>query len=244
MIQMTRTIRTTRRISRPLVLALVFIASSAHASFSRSDKDKPCPIRSLDAGPVVGEIKSVVDGDTVHVTGKDNKNYKIRMVSIDAPETNYEGKSQGYWGEAAHDRLAELLPVGTEVRVELDATPCDQYGRILGHVWKGKQNINRQMVADGFAVNYCIYPNVRHCEEFGELTDKNQVAKKGVFSDPGFELPYEWRRLTGKRPFEKFVGSIESHDVYKPGSYDRVSVGQRVFFMKEKDIQPPFHLSD
>ncbi|MCP3775777.1 thermonuclease family protein [Paenibacillus sp. MZ04-78.2] len=105
-------------------------------------------------------VASVVDGDTIHLTTPVLGVTKLRFLSIDTPEKNYEGQSQGYYAEAASAKLAGLLPVGTEVVIETGQDPIDGYGRLLAHVYVKSTglDVNKEMVRTGNAVNYFIWP--------------------------------------------------------------------------------------
>ena len=183
----------------------------------------------------------VVDGDTVKIN-YNGKLLSVRMLTMDTPETHYEGQSQGFWGDTAAAKLAELTRGVTLARIELGEEACDHYGRILGYLWVGEKNINREMIAEGLAVNFCVYPSLKHCEEFANLVQKNIDDKRGIFSgDPEVDLPYNWRREISNRPYDKFVGNLETFEVVSPEKQEQVPVSQRVFFMKKSAIKAPFH---
>jgi micrococcal nuclease len=111
---------------------------------------------------------------------------------------------------------------------------------MLGHVFKGEQNINRQMVYEGLAVNYCIFPNERYCRDYARLTERNIAEKRGMYSDSSVELPYEWRRRVSGREDDKWVGDMFTHEVFRPGNLDEVPVGNRMFFLNENQIHDPY----
>jgi len=184
-----------------------------------------------------------VDGDTVMVR-TDSGVYSVRMLGIDTPETHYLGKSQGEWGEKAAARLKVILPVGSDITLEFNSEGCDKYGRVLAYVFKGKKNINAQMAKEGWAVSYCVGPDTKYCDEIGDSVNAAIAAKKGMFSDPDLELPYDWRRRVSNRGWESYVGNLRTHEVFEPGSNDRVPVGDRVFFMNRYDIHAPFALAN
>lgn len=192
------------------------------------------------------EISGVADGDTVKVKTDDGV-FSIRLLSIDTLETKYQGKNQGYWAKFASDRMKNVATVGSKVSVELDQAACDGYGRVLGYVWMGKKMLNEQMLSEGLAVNYCIYPNDRYCKDFADISAANIKAEKGIFKDykrKKIELPYEWRRQISNRPYEKYVGNIDTWLVRKPDEVVKVPVAQRVFFMKASDVHAPYKFED
>jgi micrococcal nuclease len=186
-----------------------------------------------------GVVDRVVDGDTTMVQTATG-NYSIRMMGIDTPESHYLGKSQGEWADKATARLRRILPEGTPVALELSDTPCDKYGRVLAWIHKGDINVNSLMVKGGYAVNYCIAPDMKYCEEFGAYVEKAMASRAAMWSQDQVELPYEYRLRVGNRTQTKWVGNMKTKDVFKPGQTEKVPVADRVFFMEREDIRAPF----
>lgn len=207
----------------------------SHIEKSKCDQNRPIE------GTVT--VLDTADGDTITVKAKSGA-YAVRMIGMDTPETHYFGHNQGKWGEIAAERLAELLPKGTKVRLEFSPGYCDAYGRVLAHIFKGKQHLNKLMVKEGLAVNYCMYPSVAHCDEIGRLA-KNAIKKRlGMFVDSNVELPYDFRRRISKRGQTSYVGSLITKVVYRPGLQDRTPVDERIFFSNESSVKEPFHVVD
>lgn len=91
----------------------------------------------------------VVDGDTLYVLvdlGFDLwKRTNVRLARIDAPERYATG------GQAAKDRLTQLLPAGTVVTLKSER--LDQYGRAIGDVILADgRSVSDIMVEEGYAV--------------------------------------------------------------------------------------------
>jgi endonuclease YncB( thermonuclease family) len=209
--------------------------TETHVEKSKCDRSKPIEKNVT----VVG----TADGDTISVKARSGV-YAIRMIGMDTPETHYFGHTQGKWGDIAAERMAELLPAGTKVRLEFSPSYCDSYGRILAHIFKGEVHLNRLMVKEGLAVNYCMFPSVAYCDEIGQLA-KNAIKKRlGMFVDSNVELPYDFRRRISKREQSSFVGSLITKAVYRPGQQDRTPVDERIFFSNESSVKAPFHVVD
>lgn len=142
------------------------------------------------AGPV-REARScvvarIVDGDTF--TCRDGT--RVRPIGIDAPEV-----SQRPFGRQARAALAELLPVGTEVRLERDVQLVDRYGRLLAYVWRDTLLVNWAMLRDGWAVLYTIPPNVQYVDEFTEAQAAAREQRWGLWAVDAFDcLPQDHRR--------------------------------------------------
>lgn len=186
-------------------------------------------------------VETGVDGDTVYIRAKSGS-YSIRMIGMDTPETHYMGSSQGEWGETAADRLKEILPEGTKVRLEFSPDVCDKYGRILAHVFKDEMHVNREMVKEGLAVNYCMFPSVAYCTELSKEVAKAIKNRTGMFGDSKLELPYDFRRRISNRRQASYVGSIRTKLVQIPGNQDKVPVAERIFFSRESDVKNPYHV--
>ncbi len=95
------------------------------------------------------EIVRVVDGDTVDAEvdlGFDVKlSARFRMQGINAPEKNTQE------GKKSLERLAELLPVGSQVVVQTTKDKREKYGRYLGTFLVAGKSVNQQLVDEGFA---------------------------------------------------------------------------------------------
>lgn len=90
----------------------------------------------------------------------------VRLVGIDAPETfTVEGHPPGnqlVHGEASRNFLRSLLPGGTVITVVTDRVEVDEMGRVLGYVYRGALDVNRELLRQGHAVTHVIWPNTYH----------------------------------------------------------------------------------
>lgn len=184
-------------------------------------------------------VDKVVDGDTIRLQDPVLGTKKVRLLSVDAPETHYEGKGQEPWGQKSADYLSALLPEGTKITIETDQEEKDRYGRLLAHIKKGKQNINLEMVKQGHAVTYFIYPNQNHFKVFQDAYLQAKRAGKGMWnsSNPIPELPFEFRaRISHKKP-EKYIGNYNSKQYVTPEKYKEIPIEKRIFFFSEADAK-------
>lgn len=82
-----------------------------------------------------------------------------------------------------------MLPIKTNV--SLMGCLKDPYGRTVAEVLNHKgENINKKMLELGYAV---VYPYQKGCDEYHEIQKKAKHHKLGVFSDPTFQNPWEYR---------------------------------------------------
>ncbi|WP_349408762.1 5'-nucleotidase C-terminal domain-containing protein [Pseudalkalibacillus sp. SCS-8] len=181
-------------------------------------------------------VDRVVDGDTVYIQDSVLGTTKIRMLSMDTPETNYNGNTQGAHAEAATEELKRLLPAGTAITLEVGDQPTDSYGRLLAHVKKGELNVNMEMVRLGRAVPYFIYPNMKHFEHYNTAAKEAIENGRGMWNpaDPIAELPYEFRFNLRGGP-DKFVGNYFTKEYVSPERWEEIPVEDRVFFFTEQE---------
>ncbi len=205
------------------------VASNKDVRKSEDQSDSPSLSRRFSSS-----VKSVVDGDTLHLQKPVLGATKVRLVSIDTPETNYQGDSQGYYAEEATRVLKDLLKEGDKVDISVGDDPFDQYGRLLAIVIEKKENINKELIAKGMAVPYFIYPNLENFEEYGKTVVKAKECGKGLWNPdrPIDELPYEFRFNKRGGP-NKFVGNYQTKEYVEPEKWESVAIENRVFFLKE-----------
>ena len=91
-----------------------------------------------------GRIVGIVDGDTVDLL-VERTQHRIRLDQIDTPERGQP------WGNRARQALADKV-FQEDVRVEVSDT--DRYNRLIGAIWLGDRDINREMVREGHAWAY------------------------------------------------------------------------------------------
>lgn len=188
--------------------------------------------------PMKAVVSKNVDGDTVDIEIK-GKKIGIRFLNIDTPETHYKGKNQGAWAFNAAKFLEQTLPMNTAVKLEFEGERCDHFGRILAYVYQGTKQINRLIIENSLAVNYCIFPNVRYCVDYAKTVESNIRARRGLFGSRT-AVPYEWRKSIDQAPWDKYVGSLKSMLVYSKKDLKMVPVAERIFFMKKADVKAPF----
>ena len=178
-------------------------------------------------------VSSITDGDTLRITPALDGITVVRFLHIDAAET-----SQSPWGNQATSALLQLLPAGTEIRIELEQMRIDPFGRLLGHVIRRDGvDINREQLRNGNGVLFVIWPNVGRFEDYRAAEIEAQQAGRGIWNsaNPLTELPFEYRlRTDGGTPF-RFVGDYFTRQFVAPADYRKVDVNNRIFFNTSGD---------
>lgn len=101
------------------------------------------------------KVLRVVDGDTFDAVvdlGFDvSLNLRIRMAGINTPELKSKIVVERQKAQLAKDFLTEKI---TGKDILLDSSGQDKYGRWIGVVHIGKENVNNTMVEKELAVKY------------------------------------------------------------------------------------------
>jgi micrococcal nuclease len=91
-------------------------------------------------------VAKVVDGDTVDVSDGTVK-FRIRIAGMDAPEHDQA------FGQNAKAELIDLVG-GKEITIKPIGEGIDRYGRSLGQIFVGGQDVSLLMIQKGFAYYY------------------------------------------------------------------------------------------
>lgn len=135
------------------------------------------------ADPSVGQVARITDGDTIHVEigGGDET---VRLIGIDTPESVDPRSPVECFGKEASAHLAELIPVGTAVRLVRDVEARDRYDRLLAYVYRASDDlfVNRQMALEGYADLLTYPPNVAHVDDLLAAVQEARDAGRGLWS--------------------------------------------------------------
>ena len=143
--------------------------------------------------PAVGQTvisgrAAVIDGDTLDIRG-----VRIRLHGIDAPEGGQVcARSNGAaWqcGEASARALERYL--GSAV-VRCQPNGQDRFKRTLATCFKGTEDLNSWMVANGWAVAFR-----RYSMTYVPAEERAQKARLGLWAGT-FQMPWDWRATQGR----------------------------------------------
>ena len=126
-----------------------------------------------------GKVVSIHDGDTITVL-QNKQQIKVRLFGIDAPELKqpYGKKSKQFLASLIAGQVVEVEPKGK-----------DRYKRTLGIIHHKGQDINAQMVLNGYAWAYVKYSKIYVDQE--SLAREN---KHGLWQSSNPTPPWEWRK--------------------------------------------------
>lgn len=128
-----------------------------------------------------------VDGDTIDVDidlGFDVclKDVRFRLSGIDTPEKFTSDVEERVFGNASSVRLAELLPIGSTAIVKSGVNKSgknvkEKWNKWLGEFFVNGNNINKQMIAEGYAVAY--YGQNKADLEMAHLSNRQKLLYEG-----------------------------------------------------------------
>lgn len=133
----------------------------------------------LFADPI--QIIKIYDGDTITALTSQKEKIKIRLYGIDAPELKQP------FGKASKRHLIDLI---SNKSLNINEKGKDKYGRTLAVLYNGDQDINAQMVIDGYAWAYDKFS-----KDYVTFQQNAQLLKKGLWIDKDVVRPSDFRKL-------------------------------------------------
>ncbi len=133
-------------------------------------------------GQFEGRVISVIDGDTVLVLDAAQREHRVQLASIDAPELCQD------FGGTAKEALEQIVK-GKPVAIEW--TTRDRYERVIGVVQFERRSVNLQMVEDGWAWQD---PEYDQSKEFADAERTAREKRLGLWAAKFSQPPWEFRK--------------------------------------------------
>ncbi len=131
----------------------------------------------------VASVASVIDGDTIEVHGQ-----RIRLHGIDAPESRQLCRLGGKSWQSGKDADNALADKISHRPVTCEDLGRDRYDRIIARCTVAGEDLEKWMVANGWALAYRRY-SLDYVDEEADA----QAARRGIWAGE-FVKPWEWRR--------------------------------------------------
>ena len=150
-------------------------------------------VLALAGGAVAADLRviRVSDGDTFTGLDAENRQVKVRLHGIDAPEAKQP------FGNVSKQALSDLIAGKT---VSVEEVDRDRYGRVVGRVTIGGKLVNAEQVRAGLAWRYVQFDRRN---EFGGLEDEARRQRRGLWADAHPIAPWEWRKTEKERKAAK-----------------------------------------
>jgi micrococcal nuclease len=161
------------------IISLIIVLIGALIGLHETKQQKP---ETSTTTPLTYPVLHIIDGDTIVVktpTGED----KVRLIGIDAPETNATNGAVECFGLEATEFLRYELEKET-VTLELDSTQDerDTYGRLLAYVFLNGTNVNQLLLEGGYAREFTFNKAYHYRDSFKQSEVTAKEAKKGMWS--------------------------------------------------------------
>lgn len=148
----------------------VFITSAQPKIHSSSSLSKDLPSK----GPF--RVTRVIDGDTLVLDNGET----VRLIGVDAPETNHPEIPVQRFGKEATEFLRRFAE-GFECLLEYEPDDIrDAYGRLLAYVFIGGELANAEIIRRGYAYAYTRFPFSRK-DEFMALEREARRRQYGLW---------------------------------------------------------------
>lgn len=134
----------------------------------------------------LAKVIKVIDGDTFVV----NTGAKIRLLSVNSPETGRDNQKAMPYGDAAK-KFATISLLGKPIYLTYDVQKKDKYGRTLAYAFlenpdKGGnvENImfNAILIKQGLAQTYASQPNTKYLNDLRKLQQEAKRQRIGMWS--------------------------------------------------------------
>jgi len=173
-----------------------------------------------------GTVTTVYDGDTLQVKLTTGEKEKIRLIGVDAPETNSE--DPGIRLKALlSKRFAFKFLYQKQVKIEYDWEKRDKYGRLLAYIWTEDGTFfNELIIQRGFAAAYTRFkfkPEYR--ERFLKTEEYAKTRGNGLWKKEPFPL-------IQKKEFSESMGQLVSYEFVCEKIEDK---GNLILLVSEKD---------
>jgi micrococcal nuclease len=139
------------------------------------------------AAELHGKVVSVLDGDSIVVLDAEQRQYRVRLAGIDAPEQGQR------FANRARNNLAFLVH---RRDVLVNWYKRDSYDRLVGVVYRDGHDINLAQIQAGLAWWYRGYAaeqstDIRRAYEFAENEARRE--RRGLWVDRAPVPPWAWR---------------------------------------------------
>ena len=142
---------------------------------------------------LTGRVLRVADGDTLTILRSNNKQVRVRLASIDAPETTKDSRRSGQpFAVASRRFLSDLV---SDKPLTLSCYERDRHGRAVCDVLlQDGETANQKLVQAGMAMaNREKQGRFLHDPRIDQLEREAKEARVGIWSEPNPVPPWKWR---------------------------------------------------
>lgn len=176
-------------------ILLILLLTAGACAFSGVDAGKSLQGTAFASGSytLTGRVVQVSDGDTINIL-VDRQTHRVRLASIDAPETGHGSARPGQpFGEASRKNLATYVAGKT---LTLICYEKDHYGRDVCDIPLEDTTANRLQVQSGMAwANQQGNGKYLRDHSLNALEKQAKSARAGLWAEPKPVAPWVWRQI-------------------------------------------------
>jgi micrococcal nuclease len=145
-------------------------------------------------------VIAVMDGDTLLLL-RDGKKIKVRLVNIDAPESDQE------FGKESRQSLVNQV---LKKQVHVDSKAIDVYGRMVAEISVDGHSVNEEQVQSGMAWENSHFHRNKH---YLSMNNDARQARRGLWGQAVKPIsPEQWRKThLAKSHTSKAASSVHAN---------------------------------
>lgn len=154
-----------------------------------------------------------VDGDTFKVL-LDDKEYTVRMLAIDTPESVHPSKGVEYYGKEASDFTCDKVTKAKTIELEYDdnSDKLDKYGRLLAWVFVDGELLQQTLIEQGYAKIAYLYGDYKYTNILQEKQELAEVTNLGIWN------------MEAKLKYENTLGVTKQEESTKENTYSKQDI--------------------
>lgn len=129
------------------------------------------------------KLSKCVDGDTIKVK-IDNKEYTVRMLAIDTPESVHPEKKVEYYGKEASEYTCNIVSNAKKIELEYDSgsDKTDKYDRLLAWVIVDGELLQDKLISLGYAKVAYLYGDYKYTSLLEEHQELASAKNLGIWN--------------------------------------------------------------
>lgn len=137
------------------------------------------------------KFSKCVDGDTIKII-LNEKEYTVRMLAIDTPESVHPTKGVEYYGKEASEYTCNKVTNAKKIELEYDenSDQTDKYDRLLAWVFVDGSLLQKDLVTNGYAKVAYLYDNYKYTKELESAQELASVKNIGIWNGEA-KIKYE-----------------------------------------------------
>lgn len=174
-----------------LIFTLLCISIGAARQSATAQTPGQVPAQAPHRLTIEGKVFEVTDGDSVTILDSSNKQHRIQLLGIDAPE-----KDQVF-GSKSRLTLSGLV-LNKQVKVQYEE---DKSGRIRGKVLLDGRDINLEQIKAGLAWHNKPLEKYQSAEDrrlYAEAEQTARATRRGLWIGASPQPPWEFRKERAK----------------------------------------------